>query len=148
MRCRESTAAACRLLSVCFPLCDRAVPGQVALSVLQSLQPSEEEDPRRLNVEVASEVMAALIPSLSADEKLTLTILSSALSCIKTLPDALVSKITVRLLLTVLKCCSGERLSSILKVIVDDLSSWHSLTAHLWSQSGHCCVSPPYQTTC
>ncbi|XP_033957335.1 probable methyltransferase TARBP1 isoform X1 [Pseudochaenichthys georgianus] len=125
-RCRESTAAACRLLSVCFPLCDRAVPGQVALSVLQSLQPSEEEDPGRLNVEVASEVMAALIPSLSADEKLTLTILSSALSCIKTLPDALVSKITVRLLLTVLKCCSGERLSSILKVIVDDLSSWHS----------------------
>ncbi|KAK5882283.1 hypothetical protein CesoFtcFv8_020885 [Champsocephalus esox] len=125
-RCRESTAAACRLLSVCFPLCDRAMPGQVALSVLQSLQPSEEEDPGRLNVEVASEVMAALIPSLSADEKLTLTILSSALSCIKTLPDALVSKITVRLLLTVLKCCSGERLSSILKVIVVDLSSWHS----------------------
>ncbi|KAK5853887.1 hypothetical protein PBY51_015007 [Eleginops maclovinus] len=128
MRCRESAAAACRLLSVCVPLCDQAVPGQVVLSVLQSLQPSEEDvpGPGRLSVEVASEVIAALIPSLSADEKLTLTILSSALSCIKTLPDALVSKITVRLLLTVLNCCSGERLSTILKVIVDDLCSWHS----------------------
>ncbi|XP_078129306.1 tRNA (guanosine(18)-2'-O)-methyltransferase TARBP1 isoform X1 [Sander vitreus] len=126
MRCRESTAAACRLVSVCVPLCDEAVPGRVALSVLPSLQLLEEEGsaPGRLSVEVASEVMAALLPSL--DEQLTLTTLSAALSCIKTLPDALVSKITVRLLLTVLNCCSGARLTSILKLILDDLCIWHS----------------------
>lgn len=126
MRCRESTAAACRLVSVCVPLCDEAVPGRVALSVLPSLQLLEEEGPApgRLSVEVASEVMAALLPSL--DEQLTLTTLSAALSCIKTLPDALVSKITVRLLLTVLNCCSGARLTSILKLILDDLCIWHS----------------------
>ncbi|XP_029305758.1 probable methyltransferase TARBP1 [Cottoperca gobio] len=128
MRCRESTAAACRLVSVCAPLCDEDVSGRVALSVLLSLQLSEEEvpGPGRLSVEVASEVMAALIPSQSADEQLTLTTLSSALSCIKTLPGALVSKITVRLLLTVLNCCSGTRLPGILKLILDDLCSWHS----------------------
>ncbi|XP_076599642.1 tRNA (guanosine(18)-2'-O)-methyltransferase TARBP1 isoform X1 [Chaetodon auriga] len=129
MRCRESTTALCRLVSVCVPLCDEAVPGRVALSVLPSLQLSEEEEvpgSGRLSVEVASEVVAALIPSLSADEQLTLTTLTSALSCIKTLPDPLVSKITVRLLLTLLKCCSGARLGSGLKLILDDLCSWHS----------------------
>ncbi|KAM7385725.1 hypothetical protein PAMP_001787 [Pampus punctatissimus] len=128
LRCRESTAAVCRLVSVCVPLCDAAVAGRVALTVLPSLQLSEEELPGvgRLSVEVASEVIAAVLPSLSADEQLTLTTLSSALSCIKTLPDALVSKITVRLLLTLLSCCSGARISSILKLILDDLCSWHS----------------------
>ncbi|KAM7408889.1 hypothetical protein PAMA_002556 [Pampus argenteus] len=128
LRCRESTAAVCRLVSVCVPLCDAAVAGRVARTVLPSLQQSEEELPGvgRLSVDVASEVIAAVLPSLSADEQLTLTTLSSALSCIKTLPDALVSKITVRLLLTLLSCCSGARIGSILKLILDDLCSWHS----------------------
>lgn len=125
-RCRETTAAACRLVSVCVPLCDETVPGRLALSILPSLQPSEDvSGPGRLSVEVASEVLAALIPSLSADEQLTLSTLSSALSCIKTLADALVSKITVRLLLTLLNCCSGARLESLLKLILEDLCSWH-----------------------
>uniref|UniRef100_A0A3Q3IHR2 tRNA (guanosine(18)-2'-O)-methyltransferase TARBP1 n=1 Tax=Monopterus albus TaxID=43700 RepID=A0A3Q3IHR2_MONAL len=128
VRCRESRAAACRLLSVCVQLCDEAVPGRVALSLLPSLNFSEDErpDPGRLTVEVASEAMAVLIPPLSVNYHLTLTILSSALSCIKTLPDALVSKVTVRLLLTLLNCCSDARLKSILTLILDDLCSWHS----------------------
>uniref|UniRef100_A0A673BRI5 tRNA (guanosine(18)-2'-O)-methyltransferase TARBP1 n=1 Tax=Sphaeramia orbicularis TaxID=375764 RepID=A0A673BRI5_9TELE len=127
MRCRESTAAVCGLVSACVRLCDRSVPGKVALSVLPSIQMSEEElpGPGRLNVEVANELMAALLPSLSADEHLTHTILSRVLSCIRTLPNALVSKITVRLLLNLLNCCSDGRLSTILKLIMDDLSNWH-----------------------
>ncbi|XP_034538056.1 probable methyltransferase TARBP1 [Notolabrus celidotus] len=127
--CRESISAACRLVSTCVPLCDEAVPGKVALSVLPSLQLSEEEDllsPGRLSVEVASEVIAAVLPALSVDEHLTLKVLTSALSCVKTLPDALVSKITVRLLLAVLNCSSGARLQSILRLIFEDLCSWHS----------------------
>ncbi|CAJ1067470.1 probable methyltransferase TARBP1 [Xyrichtys novacula] len=126
--CRENTAAACRLLSVCVPLCGEAAPGKVALTVLPSLQLPEEEVPApgRLSVEVASEVMSAVLPSLSADEELTLTVLTSALSCVKTLPDALVSKITVRLLLTILSCSSGLRLNSILGLILEDLCHWHS----------------------
>uniref|UniRef100_A0AAQ5YJS7 tRNA (guanosine(18)-2'-O)-methyltransferase TARBP1 n=1 Tax=Amphiprion ocellaris TaxID=80972 RepID=A0AAQ5YJS7_AMPOC len=127
-RCRESTAAACRLLSVCIPLCNEEVWRRAVCFVLPSFQLPEEEllGQGRLSVEVASEVLAALIPFLSADEALTLTTLSSALSSIRTLPDVLVSKITVRILLTLLSCCSGVRLKSILNVILDDLYSWHS----------------------
>uniref|UniRef100_A0A665X6Q2 tRNA (guanosine(18)-2'-O)-methyltransferase TARBP1 n=1 Tax=Echeneis naucrates TaxID=173247 RepID=A0A665X6Q2_ECHNA len=125
--CRESTAAACRLLSACVRLCDRAVAGRVALSVLPALRLSEDElpGPERLSVEVASEVMAALIPSLTDDDHLILATLSSALSCIKTLPDALVSKVTVRLLLSLLDGCSGVRLRSSLKLVLEELCSWH-----------------------
>lgn len=121
-RCRESTAALCLLLSACVPLCDETVPRRVAVSVLPSLQVSEEE---ALNVDVSIEVMAALIPSLSEDENITIQILSTVLSCIKTLPVAQVSKATVRLLLTLLNCCSSGRSSSIIKSIQDDLCSWY-----------------------
>ncbi|XP_047459509.1 probable methyltransferase TARBP1 isoform X2 [Mugil cephalus] len=128
VRCRESTAAACRLLSVCLHLCDEAVWRKAVTSVLPSLQLSEEEPPGpgRLSVEVASEVMAAFIPFLSEDEQLTLATLAAALSSIKTLPDALASKVTVRIILTLLNRISGVTLQSILKVILDDLCSWHS----------------------
>lgn len=126
-RCRETTAAVCRLVSACVPLCDEAVPGRMALSVLPALQSEEDSPgPGRLSAEVASEVMAALIPSLSADEQLTLTTLSSALSCIKTLPDALISKITVRLLMTLLNSSRGARLKTIVRSVLDDLCSWHA----------------------
>lgn len=127
VRCSEGTAAVCRLLSVCVPLCDEAVPTRVALSVLPCLQQAEDElaCPGRLSVEIASEVLAALIPSLSADEQLMSTTLSSALSSIKILPDPLVSKIIVRLILTLLTCCTGTKLGSILRLVLDDLCSWH-----------------------
>lgn len=126
VRCRESSAAVCRLVAVCVPLCDGTVRQRVALSVLPSLQPSDEElpSPGRLSVEVASEVVAALVPWLSADAQLTLTVLSSALSCVKTLPDALVPKITVRLLLPLLD--GGARSASLVGLVLDDLCGWHS----------------------
>uniref|UniRef100_A0A3P8V522 tRNA (guanosine(18)-2'-O)-methyltransferase TARBP1 n=1 Tax=Cynoglossus semilaevis TaxID=244447 RepID=A0A3P8V522_CYNSE len=101
---------------------ESTVPRRVAVSVLPSLQVSEEE---ALNVDVSIEVMAALIPSLSEDENITIQILSTVLSCIKTLPVAQVSKATVRLLLTLLNCCSSGRSSSIIKSIQDDLCSWY-----------------------
>ncbi|XP_019950086.2 probable methyltransferase TARBP1 [Paralichthys olivaceus] len=121
---RESTAAACRLLSACVPLCDEAVPGRVARSVLPCLQRSEEE-PGRFSVEVSGEVMTALILALSADEQLTLAIVSAAVSCVRTLPDAQLCRVTVRLLLTLLSCCGGARSKRVLQWILDDLSCWH-----------------------
>lgn len=128
MRQRENIASACRLLSACVPLCDESVSESLALSVLPSLAMSEGEvpGPGRLSVEVACEVMAALTPSLWKSERLTLSILSSALSCIRTLPDALVSKIMTRLLLPLLGCSSDETLGGILKSILNDLCSWYS----------------------
>lgn len=126
---RESTAAACRLLSACVPLCDDTVPGRLALSVLPSLQLSEEEEAAgssKLGVEIACEVMAALIPCLAADEQLTLTALTSALSRIKTLPDPLVPKVAGRLLLPLLESCSDAKLENFLTLILDELCNWHS----------------------
>lgn len=128
MRQRESIASACRLLGACVRLCDESVSESLALSVLPSLAMSEGEVPGsgRLSVEVACEVMAALVPSLWKSERLTLGILSSALSCIRTLPDALVSKVVTRLLLPLLGCSSDETLGGIVKPILDDLCSWYS----------------------
>ncbi|XP_047191125.1 probable methyltransferase TARBP1 isoform X2 [Scophthalmus maximus] len=134
-RRRALTAAACRLVSACVPLCGEDVPGRVARSVLPSLSlhGGEEEEgeeppgPGRLGVEVASELVAALAPSLAADEHLTLAIISAALSCVRARPDALVSGATVRLLLTLLNCCGGggARLNNALTLVLGDLCSWH-----------------------
>lgn len=128
MRERENITSVCRLLNACVPLCEESVSESLALSVLASLAPSEAEvpGPGRLRVEVACEVMAALIPSVWKSERLTLSLLSSALLCIRTLPDALVSKVTARLLLPLLGCSSDETLGGILKSILDDLCSWYS----------------------
>lgn len=124
---RESTAAVCRLLSACVPLCDDTVPGRLVLSVLPSLQlPEEEATVSGLGVEVACEVMAAVLPYLAADEQLTLTALTSALSCIKTLPDPLLSKVTGRLLLPLLESRSEAKLDCFLTLILDELCDWHS----------------------
>ncbi|XP_037549235.1 probable methyltransferase TARBP1 [Nematolebias whitei] len=128
-RCRESTAAACRLLRACVSLRGEDVQKRVALSILQSFQPSDDELARgHLSVQVATEVLAALMPFLTADDQLTFSTLTSALSSIRSLPDApLVSRITVRVVLTLLNCCSGGgRLSSILERILDDVCGWHS----------------------
>lgn len=122
---RQSTAAVCRLVGVCAPLCDAGTAGRVALSVLPSLQPAAEDRPDRLHVEVASEVLAVLLPSLCADEQLASTILSSGLSCIERLPEASVSRSSVRLLLALLGCSGEPRLSSIRQLVLERLLSWH-----------------------
>lgn len=126
VKSRESTAAVCKLVRACIPLCDAATPGKVAVYVLPSLQlPEEDLTSGRFSVEVATEVLAVLLPALAADEDLILTILSTALCCIKTSPDALVSKVTVRLLLNLFNYCSDARSDIIRKLILDDLRSWH-----------------------
>ncbi|XP_064814240.1 probable methyltransferase TARBP1 isoform X1 [Oncorhynchus masou masou] len=130
----EITIAVCRLLSVCInTLCDTAVSGRVARAVLPSFQlpdgETEEELPGqgegRLGIDVAIEAMSVILPALSSNEELITSILSSALSCIKTLPDALVSKITVRLIFTLLNCYSEDGIASKLRFILEDLCSWH-----------------------
>ncbi|KAJ3610104.1 hypothetical protein NHX12_022198 [Muraenolepis orangiensis] len=124
-RSRESTSAACRLLGVCIPHCGRDVIGRLADTVLPALQEDDAEG-ALLNVDVAIEVIAVLLPSITLDERLSHTILSSALRCVRTLSEALVSKVTVRLLLTLLNCCqSGDSLSRALGFTLDELFDWH-----------------------
>lgn len=130
--CRESTSSVCRLLGVCLPLCGEEVYRRVAMEVLPSLQQFEEA---HLSVEVSSEVIAALLPSLSSDEELRLSVLSSALSSIRKLPDLQASRILSRVLVPLLGCCSRERLDSLLKLVLEDLTSWHSSSSSSSSQT-------------
>ncbi|KAL0983871.1 hypothetical protein UPYG_G00134130 [Umbra pygmaea] len=129
----EITNVVCRLLGICVTtLCDRAVSVSVARTVLSSFHPPDGEteelpgkDEGRLDIDVAIEAMSFLLPALSSEEELTMSILSAALSCIKTLNDTLVSKITVRLLSTLLSCYSGKKIASTVQLILEHLCSWH-----------------------
>lgn len=130
---RESTAAVCRLVSACLPLCDDTVASRLARSVLPSLQhqhqqqhPEEGGPVPALQVEIACEVMAAVIPHLAADENLSVTTVTSALCCIKTLPDPLLSKVTGRLLLPLLQSCREAKLEIFLSLVLEQLCDWHS----------------------
>lgn len=127
-RSRESTAAACRLLGACVALCEEKVRRRVVLSALRSFQRSEDELAQgNLSEQVSAEVLAALMPFVAADEQLTSSTLNSVLSCVRSLPDAsLLSRIAVRVILTLLNCCSGERSARILKCVLDDVCGWHS----------------------
>ena len=125
-RGRQSTAAACRLLAACVPHCGDDVVGRLADTVLPALQEDDAAEGTLLNVEVAIEVIAVLLPSITSDKQLTQTTLSSCLHCIRTLSEAVVSKVTVRLLLTLLNSCEpGERLGSVLRFTLDELFAWH-----------------------
>ncbi|XP_023819046.1 probable methyltransferase TARBP1 [Oryzias latipes] len=127
--CRESTTAVCRLLRVCVAQCSEDARTRAAQFILPSLQPQEEEGEishGRFSVEVASESMASLIPFLSADDHLTQAILSAALSSIRSLPDASVPRIIVRIISTLLRFCSGARSDSILRSILEHVCGWHS----------------------
>ncbi|KAM6956325.1 putative methyltransferase TARBP1 [Aplochiton taeniatus] len=128
---KEALSALCRLLSVCLLMIDNGATRKVALSVLPTLQLSkdrtEEECNRQgpLHLDVAIEVMAVLIPALASDEHLALITLSSALACIKTLSDSMVSKITVRIIFTLLNCYRDTKLSATLRFILADMYKWH-----------------------
>uniref|UniRef100_A0A6Q2Z6C8 tRNA (guanosine(18)-2'-O)-methyltransferase TARBP1 n=1 Tax=Esox lucius TaxID=8010 RepID=A0A6Q2Z6C8_ESOLU len=129
----EMTNAVCRLLGVCInTLDDTAVSVLVARTVLPSFRLPDEETgelpgkaDRRLGIDVAIEAMSVLLPALASDEDLTVSILTSALSCIKTLSDTLVSKITVRLLFTLLNCYSERKVATTVQFILEDLCNWH-----------------------
>uniref|UniRef100_A0A3Q3B3U0 tRNA (guanosine(18)-2'-O)-methyltransferase TARBP1 n=1 Tax=Kryptolebias marmoratus TaxID=37003 RepID=A0A3Q3B3U0_KRYMA len=122
-RCRESTAAACRLLGACVAPCGGNVQRRVILSVLPSFQPSEDESAQgHLSEQVATEVVAALMPFLTADEQLTSSTLECALASIRSLPDAqLVSRIAVRIVLTLLNYSSGGS-----GRVLDAVCGWHA----------------------
>nr|XP_057914921.1 probable methyltransferase TARBP1 isoform X2 [Doryrhamphus excisus] len=128
LRCRASIAALCGLVAVCVRLCDPAVAVRATQAVLPSLRLSEEEMPgvNKLSVEVASDVIAALLPSVTADHHLTSSILSCAFSGLRTLPDGLLPRVTLRLLLALLGCCSDAGLGVLLQKILDELCAWHS----------------------
>ncbi|XP_056147860.1 probable methyltransferase TARBP1 [Lampris incognitus] len=135
-RCRDAAAAVCRLVGACVPSCDGATAERLARFALPALQGSKGggEEGRldgapstgRLDVEVAVELVAVLLPTLSADASLGPATLTSALSCVTRQADAVVSKVAVRLLLPFLARCGGAGLRGALHLVLDRLCRWHS----------------------
>ncbi|XP_072292360.1 probable methyltransferase TARBP1 isoform X2 [Eucyclogobius newberryi] len=119
-----SVAVVCKLVNACIPLCGAATPGKVTEYALPFLQLSDELDPAsgRLSVEVSSELIAVFLPTIAPHEELALKVLTQTLSCVKTLPDAQVSKVALRLLRALLDC---SRSQNIHMLILEDLCVWH-----------------------
>ncbi|KAJ7987487.1 hypothetical protein DPEC_G00327010 [Dallia pectoralis] len=134
-RC-EMTNAACALLCACTStLADQAVSVHVARTLLPFIRTPDgdtggEDPPRhadaRLDMDVAIEALSVLLPALTSDEDLTRSVLSSALSCIKSASeDALVSKVTMRILIALLTCQGEMGMGCTVQFIFQDLCRWH-----------------------
>ncbi|XP_028325214.1 probable methyltransferase TARBP1 isoform X2 [Gouania willdenowi] len=124
---REDTAAVCGLLRACVPLCSQTRSEELLVAALSSLQlPEEEPDPGRLSVEVATEVVSALVPCVTQDEALTLSTLTSVLSSIRALPDLLLSRVLVRVVVPLLSGGSRATLNQRLSLVLEDLLSCYS----------------------
>lgn len=124
--------AVCMLLGVCVKICDEQLLEKLTNVTLSVLELTEDEageessEQKKLNKDVAIEVLAVLTPIISSNEQLTATVLSSALMCIKAGSDSVASKILVRVLMTLLNtCCPVGRRAVLLGRIRGDLSCWH-----------------------
>ncbi|XP_077585684.1 tRNA (guanosine(18)-2'-O)-methyltransferase TARBP1 [Stigmatopora nigra] len=128
---RGTTAAVCRLVATCARLCDPAVSIRVTQDLLPSLGLPDENPPgvdHRLSVEVASELLTALLPSLRGDEQIIWSVLSYVLLGIRTLQDGSLCRVTVRLMLALFASCNDDvMLESIMSKTLSELCNRHAL---------------------
>ncbi|KAK0150185.1 putative methyltransferase TARBP1 [Merluccius polli] len=120
----ESTAAACRLLAACVRHCGGGdVAARLADDVaLPALREEDAEASPPLSAEVAVEVVAALSPSLAADERLARAALSATVRCVRAAPEVRISGVAARVLLTMLDACgTGPAASRALRLTLDEL---------------------------
>ncbi|XP_051773539.1 probable methyltransferase TARBP1 isoform X2 [Ctenopharyngodon idella] len=125
---KDLLSAACGLFAVCVSVCQADdVPGQVIHVLLQVLVTRDygNNETGRFDVDVAIEVTAVLLSSISYDGDIISRTLSCTLSCVKDLSDSIISKIIVRIWFTILKSCNKEAESEVLHQIWEDLLSWH-----------------------
>ncbi|KAL2083029.1 hypothetical protein ACEWY4_020802 [Coilia grayii] len=121
----------CRLLSSCLALLrDSREVEKLALMTLSVFQSFEQHDGTQtkgqFDMEVAVEVLAVLLPLLSGDLDLLVKLTSCILSAVKVLSDdALVSKILVRVLFTLLHCVDDRSRGDILQRTWQDLCVYH-----------------------
>ncbi|KAK7902159.1 hypothetical protein WMY93_018928 [Mugilogobius chulae] len=103
--CKVNVTLVCKLVKACLPLCGAATPGKVIDYALPFLQQSDELDlaSGQFSVEVSSEVVAVLLPTIAPQEEL-------------------VSRVALRLLSALLDCAGSEIIP---KIILDDICVWH-----------------------
>ncbi|XP_050981774.1 probable methyltransferase TARBP1 isoform X2 [Labeo rohita] len=125
---KDLLSAVCGLFAVCVSSCQtHDIPEKVShvlLPVLMSRDDANHET-SRFDMDVAIEVTAVLLSSISYDRDIISRTLSCTLCCAKDLSDSIISKIIVRIWFTILKSCDKDTESEILQQIWDDLLSWH-----------------------
>lgn len=120
--------AVCGLFAVCVGTCQtHDVPEKVSHVLLPVLMARDDgnHETSRLDMDVAIEVTAVLLSSISYDRDIISRTLSCTLCCAKDLSDSIISKIIVRIWFTILKSCDKDTESEVLQQIWDDLLSWH-----------------------
>ncbi|KAG1930327.1 probable methyltransferase TARBP1 isoform X2 [Pimephales promelas] len=125
---KDLLSSVCGLFAVCVSTCQTDdVSEQVSHGLLQVLMTRDDanNETGRLDVDVAIEVTAVLLSSISYDRDIIFRTLSCTLCCVKDLSDSIVSKIIVRIWFTILKSCHKEAESEVLHQIWEDLLSWH-----------------------
>ncbi|XP_077092543.1 tRNA (guanosine(18)-2'-O)-methyltransferase TARBP1 isoform X6 [Siphateles boraxobius] len=125
---KDLLSSVCGLFAVCVSTCQADdVSEQVSHGLLQVLMTRDDgnNETSRLDVDVAIEVTAVLLSSISYDGDIISRTLSCTLCCVKDLSDSIVSKIIVRIWFTILKSCHKEVESEVLLQIWEDLLSWH-----------------------
>ncbi|KAK7148239.1 hypothetical protein R3I93_012538 [Phoxinus phoxinus] len=125
---KDLLSSVCGLFAVCVSTCQAAdVSEQVSHGLLQVLMTRDDgnNETGRLDVDVAIEVTAVLLSSISYDGDIISRTLSCTLCCVKDLSDSIVSKIIVRIWFTILKSCHKEAEAEVLHQIWEDLLSWH-----------------------
>lgn len=125
---KDLLCAVCGLFAVCVSTCQtHDVPEKVSHVLLPVLMARDDgnHETSRFDMDVGIEVTAVLLSSISYDRDIISRTLSCTLCCAKDLPDALISKIIVRIWFTILKSCDKDSESEVLHKIWDDLLSWH-----------------------
>uniref|UniRef100_A0A8C1KU42 tRNA (guanosine(18)-2'-O)-methyltransferase TARBP1 n=1 Tax=Cyprinus carpio TaxID=7962 RepID=A0A8C1KU42_CYPCA len=125
---KDMLSAVCGLFAVCVSTCQtHDVPEKVSHVLLPVLLTRDDgnHETSRFDVDVAIEVTAVLLSSISYDRDIISRTLSCTLCCVKDLSDSVISKIIVRIWFTILKSCDKDSESEVLHQIWDDLLSWH-----------------------
>nr|XP_015218568.1 PREDICTED: probable methyltransferase TARBP1 [Lepisosteus oculatus] len=127
---REIIPAVCGLLNACLGLCGRSDTAErVVDTALPFMLAGVDEDSLELSsdgcldADIAVEVIAAALPFISSEPRTTHRVLIAAFTCIRKHKDHVVSKVTIRILSTLLNY-SKMRKTDTLQRILEDLSVW------------------------
>ncbi len=147
---KDLLCAVCGLFAVCVSTCQtHDVPEKVSHVLLPVLMARDDgnHETSRFDMDVAIEVTAVLLSSISYDRDIISRTLSCTLCCAKDLSDSIISKIIVRIWFTILKSCDKDTESEVLQQIW--MIYCHGIREIRQNQYplGFCCVSLLFLTT-
>ncbi|TRY82531.1 hypothetical protein DNTS_005843, partial [Danionella cerebrum] len=124
---KDLLTAVCALFAVCVSICpDTDEADQIINQLLPVLTPRDDgsSESKTMDMEIAIEVTAVLLSSITYDRSIVSKTLSCTLCCVRELSESVISKIIVRIWFTILKSCREEAESEVLLQIWEDLLAW------------------------